>query len=159
MPEVVLPTASSLLWAALRVDLKPTDIHSTLSRLLEPLERIHGFPVAKKINAFAPNPFNFPLFSALERHDFTKDYEFANLRALFVAWVNADAVHRGMDEFRNPWGIDMVLQHADAFKRLKLHPESAARIALGYIFNEVQLGREGELHEISLALRMGVRVY
>lgn len=135
------------------------DVHATLSHLLEPLERIHGFPIAKKINAFAPNPFSFPLCSALERHDFTKDYEFANLRTLFVAWVNADAVHRGLDEFKNPWGIDMVLQHADAFKRLKLHSESAVRIALGYIFNEVQLGKEGKLHRISLAPKARVRVY
>lgn len=136
--------------------MKPMDIHSTLSHLLEPLERIHGFPVAKKINAFAPTPFNFPLFSALERHDFTKDYEFANLRTLFVAWVNSDVVHRELDEFRGPWGIDLVLQHVDAFKRLTLHPESAARIALGYIFNDVELGREGMLHGISLALRRGL---
>lgn len=150
MLEVVLPTASPLLWATLRLDMKPADIHSTLSHLLEPLERIHGFPVERKINAFTPTPFNFPIFSALERHDFTKDYEFANLRTLFVAWVNADATHRGLEEFRGPWGIDIILQHVDAYRRLELHPESAARVALMYIFNEMQLGREGRLHEISL---------
>lgn len=133
------------------MDLKPADIHSTLSHLLEPLERIHGFPVERKINAFTPTPFNFPRFRALERHDFTRDYEFANLRAFFVAWVNAEPAHRELEEFKAPWGIDMILQHADAFKRLILHPESAARIGLAYIFNEMQLGREGELHEISLA--------
>lgn len=133
------------------MDLKPADIHSTLSHLLEPLERIHGFPAERKINAFTPTPFNFPRFRALERHDFTRDYEFANLRAFFVAWVNADPAHRELEEFKAPWGIDMILQHADAFKRLTLHPESAARIGLTYIFNEMQLGREGKLHEISLA--------
>lgn len=148
----MLPTASSLLWGSLRVELKPTDIHSTLSFLLEPLERRHGFPISGKVNAFTPTPFIFPVPAALERHDFTKAYEFANLRVLFVAWVNADVLHRGLDEFKSPWGIDKVLQHEDAYKRLKLHPESAARVALLYIFNEVQLKREGTLHDISLVL-------
>lgn len=123
--------------------MKPAEVHSTLTILLAPLERLHGFPVSENVNAFTPTPFNFPISSALERHDFTKAFEFANLRVLFVSWVNADAAHRGFEEFRIPWGMDMVLQHTEAYKRLKSHPESALRVSLVYIFNEVQLKREG----------------
>lgn len=156
--KVILSTASSLLWGALRVDLMPADIHPTLLLLLAPLERLHGISVSEKIDAFTPTPFKFPVLSVLDRHEFTKPYEFANLRVLFVAWVNADAVHREIEEFRRPWGMDKILQHKDAYKRLKLHPESAVRVALGYIFNEVQLGRESMLHEISLTPNSRVRV-
>lgn len=99
---------------------------------------------------FTPTPFEFPLSSTLDRHDFTEAYEFANLRVLFVVWVNADPAHRELDEYKGPWRMDEILQHTGAYKRLKLHPESAVRVALGYIFNEVQLKRQGRLHGISL---------
>lgn len=141
---VALPTAFSLLRAAVRVDLRPADIFSVIDILLMPLERLHGFATSENINAFTPTPFNFPVFPSLINHDFTRPYEFANLRILFISWISSDASHRDLVQFSSPWSISMVLQHPEAFNRLELHPESAARIALAYIFNEVQLRGEGK---------------
>lgn len=128
----------------MRVELRPADIFSAIDLLLTPLERLHGFATSENINAFTPTPFNFPVFPSLINHDFTRPYEFANLRILFISWINSDAPHRNLVQFSSPWSISMVLQHPEAFNRLKSHPESAARIALAYIFNEVQLGGKGK---------------
>lgn len=118
---------------------EPSQVHTTLSHLLAPLEQIHGVPYKGDVGAFAPRPFGIPLVSGLERHNFAASYEFINLRVLFVAWINACAKHRKMEKFWTPWDIGLVLQHTEGFKRLKAHPESAVRVALLYIFNETQL--------------------
>lgn len=140
---VSLPNARSLLRAALRVDMKPVDIHSTMTTLLAPLERLLGVHHDTRIIAFTPTPFSFPALPALDRHDFEKAYEYDNLRVMFVAWINADSRHRKREEFKNPWRMENVLQHSEAWKKLKMHPESCVRVALVYIFNEIQQGCEG----------------
>ncbi|KAL7273491.1 hypothetical protein RUND412_003645 [Rhizina undulata] len=138
-----LPIASSLLTASLRVGLQPSEIHSTVDILLGILEANHGIPVDEKINAFTPRPFNFPLPAALDRHDFSKTYEFANLRVLFVAWVNATDADREREEYVNVWNMEMVLQHSETWRGVKMHPESAVRVGLVCLFNEFQRRTEG----------------
>jgi hypothetical protein len=140
---VSLPCSASLLRVVLRVDLKPLDVHSIVTTLLSPLEHRCGISTSGKVNAFTPSPYKFPTAAALDRHDFSRDYEFANLRVMFVAWINGERTHRMLDEFRAPWDMQIVLQHTEAYKKLKAHPESAVRVALIYIFNEVQNGFAG----------------
>jgi hypothetical protein len=140
---VSLPCSASLLRVVLRVDLKPPDVHSIVTTLLAPLERRCGISTAGKVNAFTPTPYKFPTMPALDRHDFSRDYEFANLRVMFVAWINGEQTHRRLDEFKAPWDMQVVLQHTEAYKKLKAHPESAVRVALTYIFNEAQNGCQG----------------
>jgi hypothetical protein len=140
---VSLPCSASLLRVVLRVDLKPLDVHSIVTTLLLPLENRCGISTSGKVNAFTPSPYKFPTTPALDRHDFSRDYEFANLRVMFVAWINGEQTHRRLDEFKAPWDMQVVLQHTEAYKKLKAHPESAVRVALTYIFNEVQNGFAG----------------
>jgi hypothetical protein len=63
---------------------------------------------------------------------------------MFVVWINGEDGHRRMEEFKAPWDMQVVLQHTEAYKKLKAHPESAVRVALVYVFNEIQSGCEGE---------------
>lgn len=137
---VKLPNCSSLLKGLLRVDMRPADVHNIITAVLQPLERQFGIETPEYINAFTPAPFNFPNAAALDKHDFSKEYEFSNLRVMFVTWINSDPMARRMSEFRAPWNIEVVLQHTEAYRRLKAHPESAIRVALIYIFNQVQRG-------------------
>ncbi|KAI5804324.1 hypothetical protein EDC01DRAFT_760509 [Geopyxis carbonaria] len=139
----LLPVSSALLKTALRIEMNPVDIHATITTLLEPLEKRLGVCGAGKINAFTPTPFSFPVLPTLDRHDFTKDYEFANLRVLFAAWMNSSAKHRGSESVRAPWSMHAVLQHTEAYKKLVAHPQSGVRVALLYIFNETQCGFNG----------------
>jgi hypothetical protein len=133
-----------LLRVALRVEMKPTDIHTIVTTLLGPLENKLGIAETGKITAFTPTPFSFPTAAALERHVFTKDYEFSTLRVMFVAWILSEDVHRELEEFKAPRDMEIVLQHTEALKKLRAHPESAVRVALVYVFNEVQLGYKSE---------------
>lgn len=147
---VSLPCSASLFRVALRVEMKPADVHSIVTTLLDPIERRLGIANSGRINAFTPSPYTFPSVPALDRHDFTRDYEFSNLRVMSVSWIYGEQVHRDMPEFKAPWEIQVVLQHTDAFKKLKAHPESAVRVALIYIFNEIQLGYTGERQLLSI---------
>ena len=151
---VKLPCSASLLRGLHRVDMRPPDVHSIITTVLQPLERQLGIATSGYINAFTPSPYSFPIVTALDRHDFTMEYEFANLRVMFVSWINSDLVTRRMEEFKAPWDIEAVLQHTEAYRRLKAHPESAVRVALIYIFNEVQRGCEG-MHSSSCKLGGG----
>lgn len=123
--------------------MKPADVHNIVTTLLGSVERKLGIVSTGKINAFTPSPYTFPTVAALDRHDFAREYEFASMRVMFVSWINGDPAHRDMPEFKAPWDIQVVLQNTEVFKKLKLHPESAVRVALIYIFNEVQLGYTG----------------
>jgi len=126
--------------------MRPPVVHNIINTVLHPLERHFGIGTPEYINAFTPSPYSFPTLAALERHDFTKEYEFANLRVMFVSWINSDPVTRGMPAFKAPWDIEVVLQHPEAYRRLKAHPESAVRVALLYMFNQAQRGNEGVSH-------------
>jgi hypothetical protein len=123
--------------------MRPPDVHNIINTVLHPLERRFGIATPEYINAFTPSPYSFPTVAALERHDFTKEYEFANLRVMFVSWINSDPVTRGMPAFKAPWDIEVVLRDSEVYRRLKAHPESAIRVALLYVFNQVQQGNEG----------------
>jgi hypothetical protein len=126
--------------------MKPADVHTIVTTLLGPLEAKLGIADTGRVNAFSPTPFNFPtptVSRALDRHDFTKDYEVASLRVLFVSWLFAEPIHRAIEEFKAPCDMQVVLQHTEAYKKLKAHPDSAVRVALMYIFNEAQAGSEG----------------
>jgi len=147
--QVSLPCSASLLRVVLRVDMKPPDVHSIVTTLLGLLECRLGVGTSARINAFTPSPCKFPTVPALDRHDFKRDYEFANLRVMFVVWINGEDGHRRMEEFKAPWDMQVVLQHTEAYKKLKAHPESAVRVALVYIFNEVQSGCEGRHQPIT----------
>lgn len=120
--------------------MKPADVHATVTTLLEPLEGRLGVSGAGKINAFTPSPFTFPMLTSLDRHVFSKDYEFASLRVLFPSWISSTNLN---PLATNPKSMSGVLQHTEAFKKLKHHPHSAIRVALIYIFNETQLGYRG----------------
>jgi hypothetical protein len=137
---VTIPTAASMFRAALRIDMKPADVHATVTTLLEPLERRLGVSGAGKINAFTPSPFTFPMLASLDRHVYNKDYEFASLRVLFPSWIASSQSYPAM---QNPKSMSGVLQHTEMFKKLKAHPHSAIRVALIYIFNETQLSCRG----------------
>ncbi|KAF8251783.1 hypothetical protein K440DRAFT_637026 [Wilcoxina mikolae CBS 423.85] len=107
----------------------PPDVHSIVTTLLGLLERRLGVVTSSRINAFTPSPYKFPTVPALDRHDFKRDYEIANLRVMFVSWMNAEDVHRQMEEFKAPWNMQVVLQHTEAYKKLKAHPDSAVYIS------------------------------
>lgn len=107
-----------------------------------------GVPESQQVNAFTPTPLNLPMLSNLDRHVFTNDYEFTSLRVLFVAWLNASQVHRRTPDIMDLYKMRAVLEHTEAVRRLEAHPESGVRVALIYIFNEMEMSSTGEPRRI-----------
>lgn len=127
----------------MRINMTPAQVHGIVGTLLEALEKEMGVPENERVNAFTPTPLSFPMLPNLDWHNFTKEYEFTSLRVLFVTWLCALPEQRCLEAAKNPLRMASVLQHSEAFKKLKDHPESGVRVALMYIRNQTQDGFDG----------------
>ncbi|KAF8418793.1 hypothetical protein EV426DRAFT_617275 [Tirmania nivea] len=109
--------------------------NTTYPSLIGSLETIHGFNLGEDL--ISPMfPINSATLIAGLGHGRPPKAVEAAIRLLFIGWING---YRGLPGLTNTAHVEELIQESESYKLLLAYPEIGVRVALIFIYNEMDL--------------------